>query len=137
MLRIFLPRETSDGSVFCSEPPIKLNLLELETCLSCTPFLRGKSAFSSIRAGRHRGGDGVGRDQLRDCNYPSLTPRAPQVGPALPFPPDRHHIHGNTLQSAASLTASYFCSLRERAVCQEHNGCCVPWEKNQTIFQME
>lgn len=32
MLRILLPRETFDGSGFCSEPPILLDTLELETC---------------------------------------------------------------------------------------------------------
>lgn len=69
MLRILLPRETFDGSVFCFEPPILLNTLERETCLCCAPVLRGNQ--------RER--DGVSRDQLRDWNHPNLTPGAPQL----------------------------------------------------------
>lgn len=120
MLRIFLPRETFDGSVLCSEPPIMLNMLELETCLSCAPFLRGKSE-------RRRWS---GQGPAKDWNHPKIPPAA-LVGPAFafPFPSDSQAVHGNTLQSAASPTPSYFCSPRERAACQEHNGCCVPSQK--------
>lgn len=53
--------------MFCSEPPILLNTLGLQTCLCCAPFSRGNQ----------RGG--VGREQLKDWNHPKLTPRAPRL----------------------------------------------------------